>query len=194
MNTNIQSSAREQHARDLPNMIASWNLKFSGHDRENVGEFSMRIAEYRQRAVLRGSGSPRAISMMLECQPWIYVELRLREWEIGRNAREIGDRCKHRDDLYTESLVDEARACIQKSDEPVRAHINAMQLIYSKLPQKPAGETMMDMIYRNMRYEFHPFMRDHLHSDIKTFTQPAVEMGKAFDASKAYARPGARLN
>lgn len=185
-----QNGARNQNARDLTKTIASWNLKFSGKDGDNIDEFFMRIAEYRQVAALQDSDLLRAVPMLLDLPALNVYRTKLEGWRNWAEfEKELRD--QYQDDLYTERLADEARARTHKINEPVRDYINAMLLIYNKMRQQPAREIMLERIYRNMRAEFHPFMREHLHADIKTFTQRAVEIGKAFDAGKASAQPGA---
>lgn len=93
----------------------------------------MRIAVYRQIAALQDSDSLRAIPMLLDLPALNIYRSTPEGWRNGVEfERDL--RGTYQDDLYMARLADESRARIQKPDEPVHDFINAMQLIYSKMP------------------------------------------------------------
>ena len=59
-----------------------------------------------------------------------------------------------------------------------------MQAPYEKIPTLPKENKQIRQIYVNVRPEYLPLIRSHLHSNFEKFTDYAMELGRAFDARK----------
>lgn len=75
--------------------------------------------------------------------------------------------------------MDYARTRTEKTAEPTRDCITATQLIYIKMREPSPHSAQIERIYRNMRAEFHPFLRDDIHTDMKSFPQRARQSAQA---------------
>ena len=99
-----------------------------------------------------------------------------------RSRTSIRDR--YRDEFYAERLEEKVKERKQREDEPVFEYIAEMQALYKKMPAPPEENKQIRQIYINMRPEYLPLMRSHLHSNLEKFTEHAIELGRAFDAGK----------
>ena len=172
-----------QCERDLSKIISAWKLTFTGSKSENIEEFLLRVKEHRKIAVLSDAELLRAMPMLLQLPAPNYYRNNEHKWKSWSQI-EQALREQYRDEFYAERLEEKVKERKQREDEPVFEYIAEMQALYKKMSLPPEENKQIRQIYINMRPEYLPLMRSHLHSNLEKFTEYAMELGRAFDAGK----------
>ena len=177
-----------ERPRDLSKIVAGWKIKFSGTSGLNVEDFLTMIDEHRQVAAMTENEMLRAIPMLLQAPAINMFRVYGSSWRCYQDfVNEI--RRQYQDESYSEMLADQARVRTQGEDEPVIEYINAMRLIFSKMRDPPTELKQVERIYRNMRRDFLPLLRDHSRSNLNTFIERALDADRAFEIGKKYRPP-----